>query len=153
MRATAIQIPGFDRSPVTSDHSIYYAERAVEKFQWPVDAAAPTRFRKLTTNDQLLADDKKICIYDLSLNGNLNATEHPDTESGELIYKLIIVVEKVAVVRGANFLKNKENEPTTFFYKEKLHEEFAGKKVKANVQYKGDERGGLFWIKKIEIIN
>ncbi|HLB56920.1 MAG TPA: hypothetical protein VJK30_06305 [Coxiellaceae bacterium] len=75
LRATAIQIPGFDRSPVTSDHSIYYAERAVEKFQWPVDAAAPTRFRKLTTNDQLLADDKKICIYDLSLNGNLNATE------------------------------------------------------------------------------
>lgn len=84
---------------------------------------------------------------------NLNATEHPDTESGELIYKLIIVVEKVEVVRGANFLKNKENKPVTLFYKEKLHEEFANKKVKANVQYKGDERGGLFWIKKIEIIN
>lgn len=84
---------------------------------------------------------------------NLNATEHPDTGSGELIYKLIIVVEKVDVVRGANFLKNKENKPVTFFYKEKLHEEFANKKVKANVQYKGDERGGLFWIKQIEIIN
>ena len=84
---------------------------------------------------------------------NLNAPEHLDTESGELIYKLIIVVEKVEVVRGANFLKNKENKPVTLFYKEKLHEEFANKKVKANVQYKGDERGGLFWIKKIEIIN
>ncbi len=84
---------------------------------------------------------------------NLNAPEHQDTESGELIYKLIIVVEKVEVVRGANFLKNKENKLVTFFYREKLHEEFAGKKVKANVQYKGDERGGLFWIKQIKIIN
>jgi hypothetical protein len=84
---------------------------------------------------------------------NLNAPEHLDTGSGELIYKLVIVVEKVEVVRGANFLKNKENKPATFFYKEKLHEEFAGKKVKANVQYNGDERGGLFWIKQIEIIN
>lgn len=71
----------------------------------------------------------------------------------QVLYKLVISVDEVTDVEGyPNFLKGKEGQSVTFYSKEKQTSELFGKKVKALVEYKGDERGGLFWIKHIEII-
>ncbi len=69
-----------------------------------------------------------------------------------VLYKLVISVEKVEDIKGPNFLKGKEGQLVTLYSKEGLSSKFYGEKIKAIVEYKGDERGGLFWIKRIEII-
>lgn len=68
------------------------------------------------------------------------------------LYKLVISIEKVENVKGPNFLKDKEGQLVTLYSKEGLSSKFYGEKIKAIVEYRGDERGGLFWIKRIEII-
>lgn len=69
-----------------------------------------------------------------------------------VLYKLVISVEKVEDIKGPNFLKGKEGQLVTLYSKEGLSSKFYGEKIKAIVEYRGDERGGLFWIKRIEII-
>ena len=66
--------------------------------------------------------------------------------------KLVVSVENVEGVKGPNFLKGKEGQSVTLYSKEKQPVELFGKKVKITLEYRGDERGGLFWIKRIEII-
>jgi hypothetical protein len=68
------------------------------------------------------------------------------------LYKLVISIEKVENVKGPNFLKDKEGRFVTLYTKEEISSDFYGKKIKAMIEYTGDERGGLFWIKQIEII-
>ncbi len=68
------------------------------------------------------------------------------------LYKLVISIEKVENVKGPNFLKDKEGQFVTLYTKEEISSDFYGKKIKAKIEYKGDERGGLFWIKQIEIV-
>lgn len=71
----------------------------------------------------------------------------------QVLYKLVISVDEVKDVEGyPNFLKGKEGQSVTFYSKEKQPSELFGENVKALVEYKGDERGGLFWVKDIEII-
>jgi len=69
-----------------------------------------------------------------------------------VLYKLVISVSNVEDIKGPNFLKGKEGQLITLYSKEELSSKFYGEKIKAIVEYKGDERGGLFWIKRIEII-
>ena len=61
-----------------------------------------------------------------------------------VLYKLVISVEKVEDIKGPNFLKGKEGQLVTLYSKEGLSSKFYGEKIKAIVEYKGDERGGLF---------
>lgn len=71
----------------------------------------------------------------------------------QVLYKVVISVEEVEDVKGyPNFLKGKEGQNLTFFTKEKISMELFGKRIKAEVEYKGDERGCRFWIKDIGII-
>lgn len=70
-----------------------------------------------------------------------------------VLYRLVILIEKTENVKGPNFLKSKEGQFVTLYSKEELSSEFYGKKIKATVEYRGDERGGLFWIKQIEVVN
>lgn len=69
-----------------------------------------------------------------------------------VLYKLVISVSDVEDIKGPNFLKGKEGQLVTLYSKEELSSKFYGEKIKAIVEYKGDERGGLFWIKRVEII-
>jgi hypothetical protein len=77
-----------------------------------------------------------------------------DIKPEQVIYKLSISVE---VVRDSevfpNFLKGKEGQLQSFFTKEKISPELLNKRVRAEVEYRGDEKGGRFWIRAIEIIN
>ncbi len=71
----------------------------------------------------------------------------------QVLYRVVISVEEVEDVKGyPNFLKGKEGQNLTFSTKEKISMELFGKRIKAEVEYKGDERGGRFWIKDIGII-
>jgi len=71
----------------------------------------------------------------------------------QVLYKLIISVEDVMDVEDyPNFLRGKKGESVIFYSKFKQPPEIFGKRIKAVVEYKGDERGGLFWIKALEVI-
>lgn len=79
----------------------------------------------------------------------------PDTrerkQQGPGFYKLVISVETVKDVETMpNFLKGKEGQTVTCWSKRELSPELFGKKVKAHLVYRGDERGGMFWIKSVE---
>jgi hypothetical protein len=66
---------------------------------------------------------------------------------------LVISVEKTGDVRDyENFLREREGQSVTFYTKTKPPFEVYGKRIRARVEYKGDERGGLFWIKHLEIL-
>ena len=67
--------------------------------------------------------------------------------------KLTITVEEVEDENGhPNFLSGKKGQNIIFYSKEKLPQELYGQKIKAVVEYVGDERGGKFWIKDIKVI-
>ncbi|MBI5676492.1 MAG: hypothetical protein HZC48_11810 [Nitrospirae bacterium] len=86
--------------------------------------------------------------------------EHSLTQSGlvgivpeQIIYKFVISVRTVEDVNAyPNFIRGKEGRSMIFYSKEKQSSDLLNKEVKAVVEYRGDERGGLFWIKKIEVI-
>jgi len=75
-------------------------------------------------------------------------------EPEQTIYRLTILVESSEDIKDfTNFLKGKEGQTLTFFTKINPSVEVYGKKIKANVFYSGDERGGSFWIQKnIEVL-
>lgn len=72
----------------------------------------------------------------------------------QTIYKLTIMVEASEDIEDyTNFLKGKEGTILTFYIKVNPSIEVYGKRIKAQVSYSGDERGGKFWIhKNIEIL-
>ncbi|MEK7846747.1 MAG: hypothetical protein AAB257_07280 [Nitrospinota bacterium] len=71
----------------------------------------------------------------------------------QVLYKIVISVEEVMDVEDyPNFLRDKKGESVIFYSKFKQPPEIFGKRIKAVVEYKGDERGGLFWIKALEVI-
>lgn len=70
-----------------------------------------------------------------------------------VLYKLVIYVEEVEDVEDyPNFLRGKEGQSIPFYSKPKQPSELYGKRIKALVEYRGDERDGRFWIKHIETI-
>ncbi len=64
------------------------------------------------------------------------------------LYKLVVSLEKAEGTRGPNFLKDKEGKTVALYSKERLSSGLFGKRLKITVTYRGDERGGLFWIIK-----
>ncbi len=72
---------------------------------------------------------------------------------GPGLYKIVVKVESVEDRGGApNFLREKEGQEISFWSKFRLDPGLFGKKVKAIVEYRGDERGGKFWIRELEIL-
>lgn len=69
-----------------------------------------------------------------------------------VLNRLVITVDEVEDMKGPNFLKSKKGQSATFYSKNTLPAELFGNKVKAVIEYIGDEKGGRFWINKIEII-
>jgi len=80
----------------------------------------------------------------------------PASRSGKQaagLYKLVLKVESTEDIPDMlNFLADKKGQKIEFWSKERFDAVFVGKKIKAVVEYRGDERGGGFWIKKIEIL-
>lgn len=71
----------------------------------------------------------------------------------QTFYKLTIHLESSEDIVGMpNLLKGKEGDDITFYTKERLSSDIFGKKVRAEVSYRGDERGGRWWIRRIEIL-
>jgi hypothetical protein len=71
----------------------------------------------------------------------------------QIIYRLTVTVDFTQSVNGMpNLLDKKIGQDIQFYSREKLSPELFGEKVKALVIYRGDEKGGLFWIRNIEII-
>lgn len=92
----------------------------------------------------LIGTVMEYCMTSSSLSG---------AKPEQVLFKVIISVGEVEDVKDyPNFLKSKEGQSVTFYSKEKLPSELFGKKIKALAVYIGDERGGIFWIKHIEII-
>jgi hypothetical protein len=89
----------------------------------------------------------RVLEYCISSSGLLGIS--PD----QVVYKLTVSVEGTKDIEGSpNFLKNKEGKIETFFSKAKIDPALLNNKIKAEVEFSGDERGGRFWIKDIEII-
>ncbi len=71
----------------------------------------------------------------------------------QAIYRLIITINASESVDGKpNFLADKNGQDIPFYSREKLAPEVFGKRIKAWVTFRGDEQGGLYWIRNIEII-
>ena len=71
----------------------------------------------------------------------------------QTIYKVTIRLESSEDIDGLpNLLRGKEGEDITFYTKERLSPDIFGKKVRAEVSYRGDERGGRWWVRSIKII-
>lgn len=72
---------------------------------------------------------------------------------GPGLYKIVVKVEAVEDSGDApNFLRGKEGQEISFWSKARLAPELFGKRIKAIVEYRGDERGGKFWIRSVDII-
>ena len=65
------------------------------------------------------------------------------------IFLLRIVVESVEVIKPPNFLQGKVGETVTLLSKENIPQELFKKRVNLLLQYRGDEKGGGFWIRQI----
>jgi hypothetical protein len=72
----------------------------------------------------------------------------------QTIYRLTIQIESSEDVGELrNFLKGKEGKDMAFYTKKPLPSDIAEKRIKARVSFRGDERGGLWWIHAMEILN
>ncbi|MBI5409123.1 MAG: hypothetical protein HZA14_07140 [Nitrospirae bacterium] len=70
----------------------------------------------------------------------------------QVIYRLTITVKAAENIQDKpNLLGGKKGQDVQFHSKEKLSPELFGKKIKATAALIGDERGGLFWIRNIEL--
>ena len=71
----------------------------------------------------------------------------------QTLYKLTIHLESSEDIVGMpNLLMGKEGEDITFYTKERLSPDIFGKKVRAEVTYRGDERGGRWWVRSVKIL-
>jgi len=74
-------------------------------------------------------------------------------EPDQKIYSITLKVESSeGVLHGTDFLDDKKGEYVRFFSKSDLSRNLFGTRIKAKVSFKGDERGGKFWIGSIEVI-
>ena len=74
----------------------------------------------------------------------------PDQE----LVRLVISIETVNSIGGyPNFLKSKAETNVTVFSKKQLPADYFKQKIRAIISYRGDERGGKWWIEKIDLID
>ncbi|MCX5898403.1 MAG: hypothetical protein NTY29_09440 [Proteobacteria bacterium] len=71
-------------------------------------------------------------------------------EPDQTLYRLIVAIEEVEAVNSfSNFLKGPKRQSIILYSKEKQPEDITGRKITAVIEYAGDERGGLWWIKDV----
>ena len=76
-----------------------------------------------------------------------------DIRPVQIIYKVTVVVEGIGKSGDSpSFLRGKENQMLSFFTKENISPELLNKRIKAEVEFRGDEKGGRFWIRNIQIL-
>jgi len=69
----------------------------------------------------------------------------------QVLYRITIYIETTKSAGGGpDFLSDKVGKDVPFYTKHKLSPELFGRKVRARVEYRGDERGGLFWVRDVE---
>ena len=74
-------------------------------------------------------------------------------EPDQTLYRLIVAIEEVEAVNSfPNFLKGPQRQSIILYSKEKQPEHITGRKITAVIEYAGDERGGLWWIKDVLLV-
>ena len=69
----------------------------------------------------------------------------------QTLYRLTInITSSHNIDDGPDFLVNMTGQNISFLSKKILSPELFGKRVRAKARYKGDERGGTFWISDVE---
>jgi len=72
----------------------------------------------------------------------------------QTIYRLTVQIESSEDVgQMPNLLKEKQGKEITFYTKKSLPSDILKKRIKARVSFRGDERGGLWWVHEIEILD
>ena len=75
-------------------------------------------------------------------------------QPGAGLYKIVVTVESTEDIPDvSNFLADKKGQDIECWSKERLDPSLFQKKIRATVEYRGDERGGKFWIRNIELRN
>jgi hypothetical protein len=71
----------------------------------------------------------------------------------QTLYRLTIsMTSSHPVDNEANLLVDKVGKDVLFYSREELPPELFGKKIRAKARYKGDERGGRYWIRDVESV-
>ena len=87
----------------------------------------------------------KVLEYSITSSSLLNIKPE------QTLYKLVIAVESTETIKAyPDFLRSRVGTSVTMYSRQKLSPELFGKQIKAIAEYRGDERGGLFWIRTIE---
>ena len=74
-------------------------------------------------------------------------------EPRQTLYRLTVnITSSHNIDEGPDFLFKMIGQDVRFLSKEKLSPELFGKRIKAMARYKGDERGGTYWIYDIAVI-
>lgn len=75
-----------------------------------------------------------------------------DVKPAMTLYRITVKVGSTGKIgRGPDFLRDKIGQDVQFYSKEKMPADVFEKKVKIKVTFRGDERGGMFWIREIQI--
>lgn len=70
----------------------------------------------------------------------------------QVIYRITICLESSEDISGMpHLLKGKQGQDIPLYTKDRLSSDIFGKKIRADVYYMGDERGGLWWIRSIKV--
>lgn len=68
----------------------------------------------------------------------------------QVLYRVTVRIDSTEDLENRpNFIKGKEGRDVQFYTKEMVSPEVFGKRIKAKVEYRGDERSGMFWIREI----
>jgi len=71
----------------------------------------------------------------------------------QTLYRLTInITSSHSIGEGPDFLFNMIGQDVRVLSKEELSPELFGKRIKAKARYKGDERGGVYWVNNIEVL-
>ncbi len=70
----------------------------------------------------------------------------------QVLYRITIHVESSkATGSGPDFLKERRGEDVPFYTKKILSPRLFGKSVRVRAEFRGGERGGLFWVKDVAL--
>ncbi len=71
----------------------------------------------------------------------------------QILYRLTVTIESSDNIgEGPDFLANAIGNNIQFLSKDTLSSDLFGKKIKAKARFKGDERGGVYWISDVELM-
>jgi len=112
---------------------------------WQVPSSAQIQNAPVAPNDSIIT--ARVLGYSI-LNSTLEGIK-PE----QILYSLRVLVISSQNVKGkANFTQSKVNQVIKVYSKEMLSPVLFGKIIEANVSFSGDEKGGKYWIRDIEMI-